>query len=254
MTIIMRIFGTGLMIAAVLIATILYPAYGKRKQFFIQAELVPAEVTRLVEKNQSFFPAFSYTDRNGETVEVVSKSGSNPPSVDIGEQFEIFVSPDFPGQAIPNTFLDRWLLLLIGFGIFASCLMTGLALVGASFFIGQKPTGRLLLEKRIGFNMYKTGLQVYLGFNKDKNLKNYSASWPIGKVYLLPDRMRVGTELKQFTIPYDGMVIRPRWLLGAYIQHTQPDVLENVFIYGVNIYGNIKKVAERHKLAIRFMN
>ena len=55
-----------------------------------------------------FGPVVHFTSQNGEAVEFVSSTGSNPPSYSRGERVEVLYQPEEPQNAKINSFFSLW--------------------------------------------------------------------------------------------------------------------------------------------------
>ncbi len=78
-----------------------------------------------------YTPVFEY-DFNAKTYAYTSSTSSSSPGFDIGENVEILVDPDSPGEVLVNTFQEKWLLPLI-LGIMGT-LFTGLGYMAYRVF------------------------------------------------------------------------------------------------------------------------
>jgi hypothetical protein len=70
-------------------------------------------------------PVFEY-EYQGVTHQYQTNTESNPPSYAIGEEVDIFIDPDNPDNILVDTFLDRWLAILIVGSLGAVFFLAGL--------------------------------------------------------------------------------------------------------------------------------
>ena len=116
------IVGLGLLIGSIF-------AYQNSKSFIEGATTTEGVVTELIRSRSSdsnsdyYKPVFEFMTSKGETVEIISSTGSNPPSYSEGEKIKILYMPSDPQSAKIDSFTSLWLLPLI------------LAIIGGVFFI-----------------------------------------------------------------------------------------------------------------------
>jgi len=105
--------------------------YQSVAEFIEEATVARGEVIDLVRSSSSsssgsssytYRPVVTFKDQNGQLVEFVSSSGSNPPSYSRGEQVDVFYRPEDPQNAKIDGFFSLWggpmVLGLVG-GVFA---------------------------------------------------------------------------------------------------------------------------------------
>jgi hypothetical protein len=119
------IIGVGMFVGAILI----YQSVGS---FLAEATKTEGTVVRLDQSRSNdstiYSPVVQFTNKDGQAIEFVSSTGSNPPSHSEGEKVEILYHPKNPQNAKINDFFSLWggsiilgsmggVFFLIGFGI-----------------------------------------------------------------------------------------------------------------------------------------
>ena len=111
-------------------------------------KLIASRSTSSSGNSTVYRPVVQFIDQNGNQVEFVSSTGSNPPSYKIGEEVEVLYNPESPNEAKIKGFFTLW------GGI------TVLGILGIAF----SSVGGLI----IFFDKRKKNLQIYLRQNGTK--------------------------------------------------------------------------------------
>jgi len=98
------LFGLPMLFGAIYIFTSNQEDFAKRVK-------VEGEVVSL-DGFESVTPIVEY-EWQGNIYEIRGSVASNPPAFELGEKAEVLVDPDNPADAIINSFIERWLLVLI---------------------------------------------------------------------------------------------------------------------------------------------
>ncbi len=87
--------------------------YQKTDAFLEKAVKTEAVVVDMDERTSEngtlYYPVFTFSDRQGQTHRVFSKSGSYPPSHEIGDTIAILYDPQDPGKTRFDSFVSLWL-------------------------------------------------------------------------------------------------------------------------------------------------
>lgn len=102
--------------------------------FVAEAERAEGKVIELLRRTDSstYAPVVSFITKNGESIEFVSSTGSNPPSYSVGETVPVLYAPASPQNARIDGILSLWAgpMILGGIGIGFSSLAFSMLLVG----------------------------------------------------------------------------------------------------------------------------
>ena len=97
--------------------------YGSTRDFLAEAATADATVVELARSRSSdsttYKPVVQFTSRDGQAIEFISSTGSNPPSYSRGEKVEVLYRPDDPQDARINGFFSLWggALIVAGLGV-----------------------------------------------------------------------------------------------------------------------------------------
>lgn len=75
--------------------------------------VVELAVSRSSDGSSTYWPVVQFQTQNGQLIEFISSSGSNPPAHDLGDVIEVLYPNDEPTEAKINSYLDLWLMFII---------------------------------------------------------------------------------------------------------------------------------------------
>lgn len=84
-----------------------------RWSYLKRAVTAKATITNLIERKSDdgdklYAPVYVFTDRQGQSVKIISSTASFPPPGEIGDTIEILYDPADPKHSIQNTFFEVW--------------------------------------------------------------------------------------------------------------------------------------------------
>jgi hypothetical protein len=109
----LRIIGFAILLLSAIPLGIAAYWYDRTESFLERAEKTQATVVDVEERRSEgdlmFYPVFSFTDREGNTHEIRSSVGANPPSYAIGDRVDVYYNPDYPERNKLDRFVSLWL-------------------------------------------------------------------------------------------------------------------------------------------------
>ena len=142
-------------------------AYQNTQSFIEKATSTEGVVTELIRSRSSdsesyyYKPVFTFTTLSGESIEIISSTGSNPPSYSEGEIVKVLYLQSEPQSARIDGFASLWLLpLILG------------AMGGIFFLVGISILLFSTLQKRKEKYLLKHGQQIQTKFQSVE--KNHS--------------------------------------------------------------------------------
>ena len=115
--------------------------YKSTNAFLVEAIKADGTVVDLVQSRSgnsfTYRPVIQFNNQNGEKIEFITSSGSNPPSHRKGEKVEVLYPPDEPQKARINTFFSLW-----GGSLILGILGVVFFLIGAGIILVEKLSSR----------------------------------------------------------------------------------------------------------------
>lgn len=147
MTRVFRIVGILIILTALVPLGVGYYFYRSSTQFVRSAVEVEAVVSEIEERSSegsiSYYPVFSFVDREGEVHRITAGWGSNPPSHEIGDTVTLLYDPAEPHEARRDGFVSLWLAPTIAGALALIPLMVGVIVAFvAPLAVGQIDHGR----------------------------------------------------------------------------------------------------------------
>lgn len=108
-------------------------AYSSTSSFLKQAETADGIVFELLasrsDNSTTYRPVVQFIDQQGQFIEFVSSTGSNPASYSQGEQVKVLYLPERPSNAKINSFFSLWGVAIILAGIGAVFFLIGVGII-----------------------------------------------------------------------------------------------------------------------------
>ncbi|MHC5053572.1 MAG: DUF3592 domain-containing protein [Planctomycetota bacterium] len=124
-------------------------SYFRTRSFIERASVTEGVVVEMVERRgesgTTFAPVFVFSDGQGESHTIYSRTSSYPPSHSVGDRVTVLYERDSPEDACLDEFFDLWAFAVIPGGIGLVHFIVGLGLVlsvsVAKRFAGGPPEG-----------------------------------------------------------------------------------------------------------------